>query len=354
MPSCGPVEFLRGGTFRELTLLDVSIIRGVAEDLTLKDASLTGTLNIDQSILDDLALQLGSVLSDPDPAKVAAVFRDSTNGLPLVPDTEIMTKLDYESKSETFRGALIAGYDLFKIDINHAISDLTTKLDNDIATFETKVDNEIETFKTKVTDDIEDYKTSWQVTLEQAVDPVNILGNLKSGSGLALGPGVKVATWDELVSQLAAATSPSKIAEVFSNSDGQPMSPGTRLMSASQIEAAIRLGVCEGCGSGGGGGGGGGTGGMAISNVEWVTGTSTLTITETDGVTTAEWPVTLTGLAPTFEASAESPTYDVDSYLPTSVFGQRTGILGTPNLWLGPITVAGVQYAIPAFALPVI
>jgi hypothetical protein len=91
---------------------------------------------------------------------------------------------------------------------------------------------------------------------------------------------------------------------------------------------------------------------MAISSVTWNAALSQLTITETDGSSTQSWPVVLSGLAPSFGASAESPEHETEDYLPTALFGQRTALLGAPSLWLGPFVVGGKSYAIPAFELP--
>jgi hypothetical protein len=315
MAGCGPQEMIVGGVIDKSRILDAEITGGLATNLTLNNALFTGTISFEPGTLIGLANALSPHLTLPlDEEAAAGVFRDCANNLKLSPGMQIATCADLTN---------------FRAETGHILDDFRTETENGLNGF----------------------KTDWQNELEQAINPVTLTGHLKAGSGLALAPGTKVATWDELNAQIAAAADPLRIAGVFSNSEGLALAPGTRLMSAEETAAAIRLGVCEGCGSGGGGGGGGGIG-MAIDSVTWTPATQTLNIRETDGDTPQNWPVVLSGIKPDFAASAVSPAYDVADALPTAMFGSRGAILGVPNTWLGPFQIGADFYVIPAFKLP--
>jgi hypothetical protein len=187
-------------------------------------------------------------------------------------------------------------------------------------------------------------QTNLTAYIDSKVDPAVILANLKSGGGLPLIPGTKVPTWDEFLANLAAATTPAAIAAVFETSTGVPMSPGTRLMNAAEIQAAIELAVCLGCGGGGGGSG------RSIKSVTWNGTKTTLTITDTDGTTDIEWPVDFTAFAKAFALAGSTPATADDSWLPTTIFGNRTALLGNPNAF-AQVTISGTNYAVPLYTL---
>jgi hypothetical protein len=301
MAGCGPKSFLQGGVIAGSRIVDPDITGGTSVNQIIQHGKVTGSLEVEETVLIDLAARLSPHLSaETAPADIAKVFRDCTNGLPLEPAVKIVTCADLEA-------AMII-------------------------------------HKAEVGTDLAVFKSEWEAAVTLATDPSKIIGTLESGGGLPLAPGTVVPTWAEMMSQIQTAASPSAISSVFKNAEGNDLPPGTRLMSAAEVNQAVKAGICEGCG--------GASGGASIAGMTWTSLTQTLTIVETDGSAVNSVSVTLDGIQPSFASSASAPAAGNDDYLPLDVFGARESLLGRPNLWLGPVQIGADKYVIPAYKLP--
>jgi hypothetical protein len=257
--SCGPIDFLQGGTLVRPRIVDPEITGGTYTLPTLSNISVAGPI----ALADDALASLVGIL-DPlirgvvDPDDVAKVFRDATNNLPLVPDTQIVTKAD----SEAF----------------------TARVEAELA----------------------------------ALTPDVFAGALHdSTNDLPLVAETQVVTKDDLDALLIPA-----VADVFRNSEGLALPPGTWLMSAQEVQDYVAKTICDGCGDAG------------LSELLWDPDEKLLTArSENMSGEIKEVSVVLTGLA---EAPVPGPAPAEASgvALPSVVVGARTQLLGRPDLWI--------------------
>ena len=90
--SCGVTEFIRGGVLQEPSIIKPEVSGGAFQSPEIDSPSVGGAVTLSQTALDSLASQLNPVIEPVlDRDAVAAVFKDSVSGLPLVPDVSLVT-----------------------------------------------------------------------------------------------------------------------------------------------------------------------------------------------------------------------------------------------------------------------
>jgi hypothetical protein len=300
--SCGePIRFIDGATLDNAKLLSPKLFEAESTNTTLN-----GTITLADATAVELAARIDPFLNYPvDLDLFASALHDSTNDLPLVAGTQVVTGAEFEAALAGIEANLATA----KADLQHELADAT--------------------------------------------DPVVIAGVLQSGAGLKLAPDTRVATYDELNAAIQTATSDVKIAGVFKNKEGNPLSPGTELMSAIEVLQAIELGICQGCGDGSGGSGTTGDG-RVISGFAWNAQHTQLVITDkkVDGTNPYNWTVNVGDFYAKAPApSAETPDFTTEDFLPLHVIGGRTSLLGTPAIY-AELEVNGVTYLFPGFVKP--
>jgi hypothetical protein len=190
-------------------------------------------------------------------------------------------------------------------------------------------------------------KDSLRAYVEQLVDPAAILGQLRSGADLPLGIGSKVATWQETLNAINAATTPSAIAGALKNADGDPLSPGTRVLSKSQVTALIQLMLCE---AGAGGGAGGAVNG--VTGVSWDQNRNTLTISVSDGTTPNDYQIDFSDFVKNGPPSVSTPALDMASQaLPLAIYGTANVLMGGPDAFESR-DINGTKYLVPLYLAP--
>jgi hypothetical protein len=196
---CGPVDFLQGGTLLDPRLINPDSEGGVFSNPILDSPSVKGDVALDDAAAASLAGRVGPLVRPPlDRDEAAAVFRDSTNGLPLVPDTRIVTEQDAK--------VMVQG-------LEHRAETLAGELRDELG----------------------------------AITPGHIAGQLSdSTNGNPLAPGTRVVTEADLAAKVTGLVS-----VIYQDKDGNPLPPGTRLLSRSEVEDLVRLAICEGCGAAG-------------------------------------------------------------------------------------------------------
>jgi hypothetical protein len=282
--TCGVIDFLQGGLLQDARIVDPSVSGGVFIGPELGSPVMKGSVSLDDAALASLLNILNPVI-DPtlDPAEVAAVFQDSASGLPLVPNAGLVTK-------ETLAATVSA-------------------LKN---------------------------------TINAKTDPAAVAGVLRdSTNNLPLVPDTQVATkndledaLDDLKAEIETEITPAEIAGVFNNKDGNPLSPGTKLLSEQEIADQIQLAICGG-------------GGQGIASIVWDPTSRQLTFTLGDDTTRQ---VTLTNLVSGNDSYAGTVAAPAGTDLPTKVAGSRDYLLGKPDNWLR-VTVNGAQGVVPWFAV---
>jgi hypothetical protein len=174
-------------------------------------------------------------------------------------------------------------------------------------------------------------------------DPLAIPAYLDC-NGAAIPETGRVASCDNLNAKVAEATDPARIAATFLREDGTAMAPGVKLMTASEVVAAIDAALCDA--------GVGDDKGAQISSLTWDLATKTVTVTEViDGVQQTPHTVALTGLMSSPGAvwpAAPTAPQPSDAYLPMSVYGGRTCLLGTPTRFI-QVVFEGVTGWIPFY-----
>lgn len=139
-------------------------------------------------------------------------------------------------------------------------------------------------------------------------------------------------TCTDLENILLARLGPEKIAAIFTDCEGNPRSPGVSIPSCAEMDAAIRLAVCEGCGGGGGGGEGFGD---IITSVAWTTTARTtlrISVRYADS-TTNRFDVDFSNFLGGFEISDTPPDTSEQIAIPTSRYGLGNILLTVPDRW---------------------
>lgn len=291
--SCGHLRLLEGGTIVNATVINPSVTGGTFAAPALSNPAIDGSVTVDAQAAGDLANAVAPHLPAPalDRAAVAAVFKDATNALPLIPDTAVVTKEDLEAENALLRAEMAA---------------------------------------LKLT-------------------AAEIAGVFNNRDGNPLSPGTVLLSRSEVrnlvetakAEAVAAIPDADAIAGVFTNKDGNALSPGTQLLSMADTIDQIKLAICDGCGGGGG----------TISSLQWDASSRTLTVTTDDGSGTTETKtITLTGLVTAGDTYAGNMVQTSVTKLPLKIIGGITKVLGTPGAWLR-VSVGGTQGVIPWFAV---
>jgi hypothetical protein len=400
---CNSPDFIHGGE-----IIGAEIQGGTADGLELTNARLKGPVSGDDEawasiaaalerpldedavaavFLDSLGnplakgamLALASELAEAtDQARLAAIFRDLA-GADLSPGTNLATRADLEAREAALKDALreyidglsdpdaILGHLKNKDGLSLA-SDVRVLTWDDFAAWMTAnlsaekvagifldglgnrlvpgtrlaLASELEAAEGTLRDALRAY-------VEQLTDPVAILGQLRSGADLPLGPGSRVTSWQETLAAVGAATAPAVVAAVFRNADGDPLSPGTRLLSMAQTETMIKLMLCE---AGASGGEAGAISGDTITNLKLNGAGTILTITVDDAGGSKDWELDVSGFARAGQISAATPVLDTQSQaLPLAVYGANNVLLGGPAAFEAR-TVNGTRYLVPMYADP--
>jgi hypothetical protein len=400
---CDSPNFMHGGE-----IIDAKILGGTADGLELEGARLKGPVSGDEAAWESIAgavarpldkaavaatfldslgnplaegamLALASELAEAtDSARLAAIFRDLA-GADLAPGACLATRADLEAHEAVLRDALreyidglsdpdaILGRLKNKDGLSLASGVRVTTWDDFVGWMEANLSDgkmagifldslgnhlapgarlalasELEAAEGTLRDSLRAY-------VEQLTDPVAILGQLRSGADLPLGPGSRMATWQELLAAVGAATAPAAVAAVFRNADGDQLSPGTRLLSMAQTETMIKLMLCE---AGAGGGSSGTISGDTITGLSLNGAGTILTITVTDGQNVTPWELDVSGFARNGSISVATPVLDSSSQaLPLVVYGTNNVLLGGPAAFEGR-TVNGTRYLVPMYADP--
>jgi hypothetical protein len=287
------LRLLEGGTIVNATVINPSVTGGTFAAPALSNPAIDGSVTVDAQAAGDLANAVAPHLPAPalDRAAVAAVFKDATNALPLIPDTAVVTKEDLEAENALLRAEMAA---------------------------------------LKLT-------------------AAEIAGVFNNRDGNPLSPGTVLLSRSEVrnlvetakAEAVAAIPDADAIAGVFTNKDGNALSPGTQLLSMADTIDQIKLAICDGCGGGGG----------TISSLQWDAASRTLTVTTDDGSGTTETKtITLTGLVTAGDTYAGNMVQTSVTKLPLKIIGGITKVLGTPGAWLR-VSVGGTQGVIPWFAV---
>jgi hypothetical protein len=175
---------------------------------------------------------------------------------------------------------------------------------------------------------------------------------LKDCGGANLVPSQRVASCENLNEAVTETkrytdqkTDPFAISATFKNAEGQPLSPGTSLMSSAQVDAAIKQAICD-----------------IIGNIQNESGQkvigfnfnptlTTLTLTVTDGVNTTPWPVDFSAFVKNEQIGLGTPTAQNTDYLPLTIYGGLNVLLGQPYAFISKI-VNGTKVLIPTYIDP--
>ncbi|MDR1079457.1 MAG: hypothetical protein LBQ79_00460 [Deltaproteobacteria bacterium] len=279
---CGPVEIIVGGTLEQVKLLNPGIV----------SPTVTGGIDADGATLQGLAEDLQPRLKPyPTPADILKELK-SCDGLSLAPGSKVVTCAELDQALECFSPEKILG--------------------------------EISTCSGGVLAPGAAVPTCAEMTAAIAAasaaasadaDPAKILGEIGTCGGGVLAPGATVPTCAEMEEAIASATEPAKIAGVFENDEGNPLSPGTTLLSKNQIIALILAQI-----------------GQYLDDH-----LDDLIKDAVDGAGFLK--AGITGSVP-----AQAP----GSALPSTVYGARTALMGAPVGYM-PVAVGASSYLVPLY-----